>query len=251
MLRRIFTVLAIVAGVAIIVVTQLKLREHVQGIIDQREQNAKDRDKEKARANKAERTLHTTSNELVSATAAFLSTSNELETTKGTLAQTKTELEKTATERQKALDSEKAARQELAQWNALGVRPEQVKVLQQDFAKATNAIAALSEEKKVINRELTRVKNKLDSILSPDDRIVPLPIGLKGTVLVVDPKWDFVVLDIGEKQGVLEDGIMLVHRDSKLVGKVKISKVMMERSIANILPGWKLDEIREGDKVLF
>jgi hypothetical protein len=253
MLRRIFTILAILAGIGVIVVTQLKLREHIQGIIDQREANAKDRDKERGRAVKAERTLNTTSNELVSTTAVFHSTSNELETTKGTLSQVRTDLEKVTADKQKALDSEKAARQELAQWIGLGIKPEQVRAMIDDLAKAKDANAALEEEKKIINRELKKTKAELEKLLDPDNYVVQLPVGLKGTVLVVDPKWEFVVLDIGEKQGVLKDGIMMVHRDSKLVGKVKIANVMGERSIANIMPGWKLpgDEIREGDKVLF
>jgi hypothetical protein len=44
---------------------------------------------------------------------------------------------------------------------------------------------------------------------------------------------------------------MLVSRDGKLVAKVIISDVQKDRSIANVMPGWKLDEFREGDKVLF
>jgi hypothetical protein len=251
MLRRIFIILAIVASGAIIAMTQLKLREHIQGIIDERQKNAADRDKERGRANKAERALNTTSNELVNTLVTLQNTSNDLVSTKGTLEQVRGELAKVTADKQKALDGEKAARQELAQWSALGMRPEQVKVLIDDLAKAKDANAALEEEKKIINRELTKTKAELAKLLDPDNVVIPLPPGLKGTVLVVDPKWEFVVLDIGEKQGVLKDGIMMVHRDTKLVGKVKISNVMGERSIANIMPGWKLDEIREGDKVLF
>ena len=251
MLRRILTILAILAGVGIILVTQLKLREHIQGIIEARDTNAKVRDQERARANKAERTLNTTSNDLVNTTATLHTTSNDLVTTKGTLEQVRGDLAKVTADKQKALDGEKAARQELAQWSALNIRPEQVRALQEDFAKAKQANAALEDENKSINLVLKRTKAELDKLLDPENFVVQLPVGLKGNVLVVDPKWEFVVLDIGEKQGVLKDGVMMVHRDTKLVGKIKISNVMAERSIANIMPGWKLDEIREGDKVLF
>jgi hypothetical protein len=251
MLRRILTILAILAGIGIIVVTQLKLREHIQGIIDQREANAKARDQERSRATKAERALNTTSNDLLNTTATLVTTSNELVGTKGTLEQVRGDLAKVTADKQKALDAEKAARQELAQWNALGIRPEQVRALQDDFAKAKQANAALEDENKSINLVLKKTKAELDKLLDPENFVVQLPVGLKGTVLVVDPKWEFVVLDIGEKQGVLKDGILMVHRDTKLVGKVKISNVLADRSIANIMPGWKLDEVREGDKVLF
>jgi hypothetical protein len=35
------------------------------------------------------------------------------------------------------------------------------------------------------------------------------------------------------------------------VGKVKIVSVEPNRSIANIMPGWKLGEIMEGDQVIY
>ena len=76
-----------------------------------------------------------------------------------------------------------------------------------------------------------------------------LPADLKGQVVVVDPKWDFVVLDIGDEQGVLQDGEMLVSRNGKLVAKVIVRTVEKDRSIANIVPGWKLGEVFEGDQV--
>ena len=73
---------------------------------------------------------------------------------------------------------------------------------------------------------------------------------LKGKVVVVDPKWDFVVLDIGEDQGVLTDGELLVSRDGKLVAKVIVRTVEKDRCIANIMPGWKIGEVFEGDQVI-
>ncbi len=69
-----------------------------------------------------------------------------------------------------------------------------------------------------------------------------LPEGLKGKVMVVDPKYDFVLLDIGQRQGVLEDGQMLVNRNGRLVAKVKIKSVQADYCIANVMPGWKLGE---------
>ena len=71
-----------------------------------------------------------------------------------------------------------------------------------------------------------------------------------GKVLVADPKWDFVVLNIGSKQGAVEDGVMLVNRNGRLVAKVKLSGVQPDRSIANVLPGWKLGDVMEGDEVI-
>ena len=72
---------------------------------------------------------------------------------------------------------------------------------------------------------------------------------LKGKILVVDPKWDFVILDIGEDQGVIDGGEMLVSREGKLVAKIIVRSVEKDRCIANLIPGWKLGEMIEGDFV--
>lgn len=249
MLRRICTILAILAGIGVIVLSQTQLKEKIQGVITQRDDNAKERDKQRARAEKTEKTLMVTSNDLISTTAIFVSTSNALETAQGNLAQANDAKAKLQGDLQKSRDETKSAQQELAQWAALGVKPEQVRAMQTDFGKSQEENVVLKEEKKLALKKIVRLENDLKQFLDPEN-LVQMP-GLKGNVVVVDPKWDFVVLDVGEKQGALNNGIMMVHRDSKLVGKVRITSVLPDRSIANILPGWKMDDIREGDKVMF
>jgi hypothetical protein len=123
--------------------------------------------------------------------------------------------------------------------------------MKDDLGKAKDANLALSAEAQVLQRKIVKLTNELARLMGGDNYEAPLPPGLKGTILVVDPRWEFVVLDIGENKQVLKDGVMMVHRNSKLVGKVRITNVMAERSIANVMPGWKLDEIREGDQVLY
>lgn len=43
---------------------------------------------------------------------------------------------------------------------------------------------------------------------------------------------------------------MLVSRNGELVAKVRVADVQDSRSIANIMPGWKLKDVMEGDVVL-
>jgi hypothetical protein len=91
------------------------------------------------------------------------------------------------------------------------------------------------------------VQNQLNELLS-ESYVVKLRPDLKGKVVVVDPKWDFVVLDIGNDQGVLQDGELLISRNGKLVAKVVVRTVEKGRCIANIVPGWKLGDVFEGDE---
>jgi cell shape-determining protein MreC len=118
-----------------------------------------------------------------------------------------------------------------------------------DMRALQDKMDAVEDEKKVLQRQLTRVQNELDVFKRPEHH-VELPASLVGKVLVTDPKWDFVVLNVGEDQGVLENGELLVSRDGKLVAKIKITSVQKNQSIGNILPGSQLGEVLEGDKVI-
>ena len=69
-------------------------------------------------------------------------------------------------------------------------------------------------------------------------------------MIASDPKWHFIVLDAGENQGVLERGELLLSCHGKLVAKARVSRVQNDRSIANLLLGWELVEIMEGDLVI-
>ncbi len=111
------------------------------------------------------------------------------------------------------------------------------------------AIKALNEEKAVFVRTIARLTNQLAGLIGTKDYFVILPADLKGKVVEVDPKWDFVVLNIGSDQGVLENGELLISRDSKLVAKVVVRTVYKNSCIANIVPNWKLGEVFEEDMV--
>src|SRR5579864_9373719 len=82
------------------------------------------------------------------------------------------------------------------------------------------------------------------------DRPMPLPRDLVGKVLQVDPKWEFVVLNVGWNKGALPRAEMLVNRGGRLVAKVKIKSVKDDCCIADVMVGWKLTEILEGDQVI-
>jgi len=43
---------------------------------------------------------------------------------------------------------------------------------------------------------------------------------------------------------------LLVNRDGRLVAKVKITSVQKNRCVANVMPGWQLGDVIEGDLVI-
>ena len=216
-----------------------------------------ERDQEKKDKEIAQRDLASTKKTLKK-------TEEDLTTTKKDLASTKTKLQ-AETARAESLDKDKAdlttqladvkgqrdtAQQQLIIWEGIGIPPEQVKKVIADLKATQKERDVYVAENKTLLRENTKLNAKIDDLIGID-RPVPLPPGLKGNIVAVDPKYDFVVLDIGGNEGVLEKGEMLVNRGGKLVAKVRITSVNPERSIANILPEWRQAEVLEGDQVLY
>jgi HD superfamily phosphohydrolase len=198
------------------------------------------------------------------------STKKDLATTKKDLAQTQQDLASAKEARKKAEDAAAAqtkraddladklakttqerdtAQADLAAYKATEKTPKEILQLVDLIKKDQDTINAINEEKKVLSRSNNRLQNQLDLLLGKGPVVVKLRADLKGKVVVVDPKWDFVVLNIGDDQGVLENGELLVSRDGRLVAKVIVRTVEKDRSIANVVPGWKLGDIFEGDTV--
>ena len=196
-------------------------------------------------------------------------TKKELAKTKNDLTQTQTHLadsqaaekkaEDTATAQTKRADeiSDKLtkatqerddAQNELASYKNSGLTSQQVAQLSKTIKDAQNEIEAINAEKAVWEHKANSLQTRLNKYEGTND-VVTLRPDLKGKIVIVDPKWDFVVLDIGENQGVLQDGELLVSREGKLVAKVVVRTVEKDRSIANVVPGWKLGEVIEGDDV--
>ena len=229
MLLRICLILTILAGAGVIAVSHFKVRPHVQEIIDQREKNAKDRDTEKGLKTKALAELKATKSQLEAETKR----ANGL---KQDLAKTREEYNE--------------SQQKLARWDGLGLDPIQVKEVIASEKNLRAANQALDEEKKFFAKKYKDTKTELDQLRNPDED-PPMPAGLKGRVLIVDPKWSFVVIDVGVKHGAVKNGVLMISRKTKLVAKVRIMSLQPDKSIANILPGWNLAEVMEGDGVIY
>jgi len=138
------------------------------------------------------------------------------------------------------------AQQEVAAYRASGLNPQQAANANKEIKRLQDTLTVMNTENELLAQKVNKIQNELEAFIHPE-RPVLLPSGLKGTVLVVDPKWNFVVLNVGGDQGVLERGELLVNRNGKLVAKVRVSSVQKGSSVANLVPGWQLGEILEGD----
>jgi len=246
MLLRISLIVAIIAGLAAGGLGYYEATTQIPAIAKQRDDENTAKKDALGKLATSERNLKQTKSELAT-------TQQELSDTKGERdkavaraeAQSKRadelndKLAKTTAERDEAQNS-------LAAYKATDLTPDQIIRLNKTLKDANAQIVAINGEKAVLQRRLNRVQAKLDTIIGSNS-VVELRSDLKGKIVVVDPKWDFVVLNIGDDQGALQDGEMLVSRDGRLVAKVVIRSVQKDRCIANVVPGWKLSEMVEGD----
>jgi hypothetical protein len=248
MLIRISLIVAIVAALAAGALSFTQVRGKINTLITQRNDEHDHR---------------------VTAETDLASTKKTLATTKDTLKQTEQDLTSAKAERDKAVTTAAAqmkraddlsekltkaaqdrdeAQGKLAAYVDTGLTAKQVTELGRSLKNAQNAIDAMNEEKLVMSRTIDRLNNELAKYVGTN-YVVKLPAGLRGRILVVDPKWDFVVLNIGDMQGVKADGELLVSRDGRLVAKVVVRSIQKDRCIANIIPGWRLGQVIEGDEV--
>lgn len=248
---RIALILALLAAGGALVVTQFVVKDKVVALNDD--------------LTSTKSTLATTTDERNKAQTEAKSAKAAAEATAKELASTKTERDTAQEEATKQtaradkLNSDlttvtkarNEAQQELAQWQALNIKPDQVRVVQAELKKTTEQRDELQVLKKGVEKMLARTEAELRKYKG-DDTVVEMP-GLKGTVVSADSQWNFVVLDVGENGGAKPGGIVMVRRGDKLVGKARIMTVEANRSIANLLPGWKQGDVAvaAGDVVLY
>ncbi len=77
--------------------------------------------------------------------------------------------------------------------------------------------------------------------------------GVHGVVLAVNQAYNFVVLDLGDRQGVVPNSEMLVMRQGALIGKIRISSVEPTTSIGDILSNTMARgvQVQPGDTVVY
>jgi hypothetical protein len=248
MLLRISLIVAILAGLGAGVVSYLEVSDKIPALKDQRD---KEHD-----AKVSEITAHTkTKNELKKTSAQLASTLSELSDTKGERDKAVARAEqqsKRADELNdklsKATTERDDAQNALAAFKATGLTPDQVFSLNKKLKDSQAEVDVVNQEKVLLLHKVSKLQGDIARIVGTNSYVTLRP-DLHGKILQVDPKWDFVVLNIGEDQGVVSDGELLVSRGGKLVAKVIVRSVQKDSCIANLVTGWKIGDMFEGDEV--
>jgi len=151
----------------------------------------------------------------------------------------------------------------------LSAAKDQIARLEGDLQKAAEDAKAIEElektesDKEKVEQELTKVreeKTKLEIELQKRTGSIPGSVDVgdvkvqtgrrfSGKVLVVNKRYDFVVIDLGKDHGMETGVVLILHRGRKFMGKVIVEKVYERMSAAALLRDWMQGEVEVGDGV--
>ena len=117
--------------------------------------------------------------------------------------------------------------------------------------KAEDDLAAAQSEQKILQDQLQGSQQQVTQLTDAINRSKEggkMP-GISGKITFVDHTWNFVVLNVGIEAGVVPNGELIVYRGRNFLGKIRVTKVDNNDSVAEILPDIKGD-IQVGDSVL-
>lgn len=251
MLLRLSLIVAILAGLAALYFTHVQVSDKITNLSSELESQKTAAQNAQQAESKAKADAKTAREELDKATKDLAEKTSALEAATARLTEQEARANKASEEALALRGQLNEAQQKLNAFVATGFSPDQLRDLRGKLESVTAERDTYIAENKVLLRNINKLEAELSRYVGTKEVEVKLPAGLKGKVLAVDPKYNFVVLDIGENQGVLENGQLLVNRDGKLIAKVRVAKVEPNRSIANVLPEWEQDQVMEGDQVLY
>ena len=83
------------------------------------------------------------------------------------------------------------------------------------------------------------------------DKIVVTPDAAKeGRVLNVDSETEFLIFDLGARNGIKQGDIMSINRGKTYLGDVRVTRVQEEMAAADFVPPFSSKKVRKGDQVV-
>jgi len=96
-------------------------------------------------------------------------------------------------------------------------------------------------------------KKRRETASTQRETVSPRRAGVHGTVLAYNQAYNFVVLNLGARNGVETNSEMLVLRDGTLIGKIRISSVEPATAIGDIMTNSLARgvQVQSGDTVIY
>lgn len=192
--------------------------------------------------------LEVTKADLAQTKSELAATKDKLAATETELANTKQELEATKTDLASTKTQLEEARQKI---DSLGVEiadlKTQINGLNETIAKKDDQIAKLDQDLAASQSDLEKARIRIRILESKNPELVKLGKmeNQEARVILLNPDWNFVIVDKGAKNDFLVGPQGLVRRGDKLIGKVRVTRVEDDLSAAEVL----MEDMEAGEKI--
>jgi len=86
-------------------------------------------------------------------------------------------------------------------------------------------------------------------VLVYDDTPTPFDEALTGKILSIDTETEFVIVDMGTRDGLTLGNILSVYRNDDYIGDIKITRLQSEMSAADLIMPLSISKVRKNDQV--
>ena len=214
-------------------------------LLESRAESAKFQSESSSNAKKAA----TTASELKAANEKLVIAGAEAERTASELLEARSQASKatsTLTDVQKQVaDKDAAIAQQKSDMEAKDARitelETKVNTISQPTSDPTAELKKQLEEKEILTTSLqTKLKDQESQLSTLREKEAQrrsklMRSGLEGRILAVNSSWNFVVLNLGDRNGVVSSAEMIIKRGAQRIGKVRITSVEPSTSIADIV----------------
>lgn len=123
------------------------------------------------------------------------------------------------------------------------------------LADVKQELAAAEAEKTILADKMQAARDRVTALEAANKRpgAGASLAAVHGKILAVNQAYNFVVLSVGERQGVVANSELLVMREGNLIGKIRISSVEPTTSIGDIISNSlpRGVEVQPGDTVVY
>ncbi len=179
-------------------------------------------------------------------------TRQDLENTRAELENTKAQLEDARTEIVQLNDTLRTKNEELEEKsNLIATLEDEKATLESQQEDLTAQIETLQDDMAQLEEEKNSIEMQLEKCDRERDKTITMPVGTTAKIVYANADWNFVVIDIGSNQGAQSTAEMIIYRGDNMIGKIRISAVRNDVSIAEVITDFQQDTIEEGDYVLY
>lgn len=129
----------------------------------------------------------------------------------------------------------------------------QLEKAKQDLATKEKEFKSITDTKSELEAKLKDLEAKSQHESVQLEKIVVkqgvAASSLEGKIVSVNREYDFVIVDLGKKDGIQIGDILTVYDKSEPAAKIKVEKVYEALCAANFLPQTQKDKIKEGLRV--